>query len=212
MTRPRRGKAGLGFLLTAVAVLSAGMLFAGWIGRQRPAAPSRATLDLPADYSTVPDFKLTERSGREVTRADLIGRVWVAGFLFTGCHETCPMVASALAALRSALPAEVQLVVFSVDPEHDTPAVLSAYAKNLGADSDHWWFLTGSYREVERVAREGFRLPVARRPGGAEAVSHSTRLAVVDRRGRVRAMLESSDPAAVSLLARKASTLAAESP
>src|SRR5262252_9567999 len=42
--------------------------------------------DLPHLWA-VPDFALMERSGQSVTRADLLGRVWIASIIFTRCAE-----------------------------------------------------------------------------------------------------------------------------
>src|SRR5260370_32894764 len=40
----------------------------------------------------VADFTLIERSGREVSKSDLDGKVWVACFFFTRCRTVCPQV------------------------------------------------------------------------------------------------------------------------
>ena len=70
-----------------------------------------------------------ERSGRPVTDADLADRVWVASFIFTRCPLSCPRITSVMKSLQDKLAGTgVQLVSLSVDPEHDTPEVLSAYA------------------------------------------------------------------------------------
>jgi cytochrome oxidase Cu insertion factor (SCO1/SenC/PrrC family) len=148
----------------------------------------------PADPGDVdwelPDFSLTERSGRAVTRQDLLGNVWVADFVFTRCSGPCPLVSTTMARLQKELAARpgVLLVSFTVDPGHDDPAVLSRYAESYGADPERWLFLTGPEGDVYRLLRDGFKVGVAMNPGqdAGNAVTHSTRLAVVDRRGHVR--------------------------
>jgi SCO1/SenC len=45
---------------------------------------------------------------------------------------------------------DVRLLSITVDPAHDTPAVLNAYANQHGARSG-WYYLTGSRREVETL-------------------------------------------------------------
>src|SRR5262245_29003563 len=72
--------------------------------------------ELPV-YSTVPDFVLIERSKREVSSRELAGKVWVADFIFTSCAGTCPVMSGKMRKLQDTLPAEIQLVSFSVDPE-----------------------------------------------------------------------------------------------
>lgn len=137
------------------------------------------------DVGPVGDFSLTERSGRIVRPADLRGKVWVASFVFTRCTGPCPQVTATVRKLQDQLRGQpdVVLVTFTVDPEHDREKELTEYANHFGADPERWLFLTGSTDEVHRVIRESFLLHVEPKPGDVE---HSTRLAVVDRHGRVR--------------------------
>ncbi|MEE9270961.1 MAG: SCO family protein [Candidatus Krumholzibacteria bacterium] len=143
----------------------------------------------------VPDFSFTERSGRSVKKSDLFGSYWIASFIFTRCATSCPMTVTELARLQTDLPEEVRLVSFSVDPEHDTPAILADYAKTLGADLDRWLFLTGDKSETYRYIREGFHLTVQENSGASPGwqVTHSPRFALVDPKGRIRGYYESSD-------------------
>jgi cytochrome oxidase Cu insertion factor (SCO1/SenC/PrrC family) len=144
------------------------------------------------DYYPVGDFALTERSGRTVTKSDLLGKVWIASFVFTRCTGPCPQISGTVARLQKELAHEkdVLLVTFTVDPEHDNPDELRAYAAHFGADPERWLFLTGKQEEVYRLLREGFKVAVEQNQGEARTpgneVTHSTRLVLVDRRGHVR--------------------------
>ena len=91
------------------------------------------------------DFSLVERSGEALGLADLKGKVWLAGFVFTHCAGPCPLISAQMSALQRPLAEfeDVRLVSLSVDPERDTPAVLSDYARRYEADPDRWLFLTG---------------------------------------------------------------------
>ena len=137
-------------------------------------------------YYPVPDFSLTDHRGRTVTRADLAGKVWVADFIFTNCAGTCPMMTGKMRKLQEALPGEIQLVSFTVDPDRDTPQVLSDYAKQHGA-GDRWLFLTGGKDALYELSKDGFKLAVDDANGTeAEPIVHSTRFVLVDRAGRIR--------------------------
>jgi cytochrome oxidase Cu insertion factor (SCO1/SenC/PrrC family) len=155
----------------------------------------------------VPDFRLTERSGRPVTRAQLEGRTWIAGFVFTRCAGPCPLVTATMAQLQHELPDEIALISFSVDPEFDTPGVLTQYAARYKADPSRWWFLTGDRDELYRLIEEGFGLGVQQDPDPkklpGERITHTTRLAVVDPTGRIRGYYDATDPYAIDLLKRK---------
>ena len=147
----------------------------------------------PSDLAVLaelPDFSLTERSGKKVTLADLRGRVWVTDFIFTSCAGPCPVMSRRMGRLQSELQRDrmdqVLCVSITVDPEHDTPQVLREYADSKGADPKQWLFLTGEKKAVRSLIIDGFKLTAPKTPEEEESLLHSTRLALVDRRGRVR--------------------------
>ncbi len=146
--------------------------------------------------SEVPEFVLVERSGSDVRLSDLLGRVWVADFIFTHCAGPCPLLSAQMQALQAPLREmpDTRLVSFSVDPERDTPGVLSEYADRYLADEDRWLFLTGEKDRVYSVIREGFQLGVGGVEAGTDQIMHSLRFALVDRKGRVRAYYDGTDP------------------
>lgn len=108
----------------------------------------------------VPDFALTNQDGVTVTQANLLGRVWVANFVFTRCPSVCPLLTAKFQALQGKLADAqgVRFVSISVDPEYDTPEVLKAYAARYEADLERWTFLTGALAEIERTVVQGFKL------------------------------------------------------
>lgn len=172
-------------------------------------APSRAGQNLGDRGFPLGPFRLVERSGRVVTDADLADRVWVASFVFTRCPLSCPRISSLMKGLQDKFAGTgVRLVSISVDPGHDTPEVLADYARRFGAKADRWWFLTGPKSDVLALITGRFKLGVqstdaADQEAGAEAFSHSDRLALVDR-GTVVGYHDSNDPAAVSALVAEA--------
>src|SRR6185312_15907830 len=122
---------------------------------------------------------------------------------------SCPRISALMKDLQGRLTRTgVRLVSVSVDPEHDTPTVLSAYGRRFGADPDRWWFLTGPQGVVyDVIGRFGLGTPEANPEGarsGAEAIAHSQRLALVDRGNRVIGYFDSDDPEAVARLTAKA--------
>lgn len=166
----------------------------------------QATLPELADLGVVPHWTMTAENGAPIGSAQLRGKVWVANFLFTSCPTSCPPLAKATAELQQQLralgpagrPPAAQIVSFSVDPENDTPEVLTAFARKYGADPQIWHFATsGNYDVTERLVTEGFLLPLVR-PGGPVAplpggetptafdTAHSLRFVVVDGRGHIR--------------------------
>jgi cytochrome oxidase Cu insertion factor (SCO1/SenC/PrrC family) len=154
-------------------------------------SPTQTDLNHP-----VADFSLTDQDGQTVRRADLLGKVWVASFLFTRCATLCPQVSATLAELQHDLNGQegVVLVSFTVDPDHDMPDVLKKYADAHGAEPGRWLFLTGDRDKLYALIQKSFLVAVeqnqgtARQPGNE--VTHSPRLMLVDKRGHVRFMFD----------------------
>jgi protein SCO1/2 len=157
---------------------------------------------------TVPPFVLTERSGEPLRADDLIGRVWVADFVFTRCPDVCPALTARMARLQDAagVPDPIRLVSFSVDPEHDTPEVLRTYAARAGAGSE-WLFVTGPRDRIAALLRDGFRVAFADDGPPAAPITHSDRFVLVDRQLRIRGYYHGSDPEDLRRLARHAAAL-----
>lgn len=101
------------------------------------------------------------------------------------------MMSSRLSDLHKELGSEADLrfVSISTDPVKDTPDILKQYAQKFGA-SERWLFLTGDKQEIYRLANEGFKLSLTEDPSAAEPITHSTKLALVDRAGTVRGFYE----------------------
>ena len=149
---------------------------------------------------TLPAFDLIERRQVPLRLDDLRGKVWVADFMYTSCVEVCPLQSAEMARLQAAFAAhpDLRLVSISVDPERDTPAVLSAYAEQFQADPERWLFATGEPDAVARLAQEGFRLSAASYVSGEDGADytfiHSNRFVLVDRQGQIRGYYRSTDP------------------
>ena len=149
---------------------------------------------------TLPAFELVERREVPLRLDDLRNKVWVADFMYTSCVDVCPLQSTEMARLQAAFAEheDMRLVSFSVDPERDTPAVLSAYALKFQADPERWLFATGEPEALARLAQEGFRLSAASyvptEAGADYTFIHSNRFVLVDRQGRIRGYYRSTDP------------------
>lgn len=145
------------------------------------------------DAEGIADFTLTERSGKEVKKDDLLGKPWVVGFVFSRCAGPCPKVTAQMRRLQDQFEQDgedARLVTMTVDPDYDTPEVLTRYANAFKADEDRWLFLTGEKETMYRYIEKNFMMPVQemqgedRKPG--YEVLHTTNLLLVDAEGRVR--------------------------
>jgi protein SCO1/2 len=169
----------------------------------------------PPRLGALPDFRLTERSGRLLSLADLRGRPWVADFIFTQCAGACPAMTARMVRLRRDLSPDVRLVSFTVDPAHDTPEVLARYAATFRAD-ESWHFLTGPQKDLYDLSVGGFKLAAMEVPAGEQAAGgdgpflHSSKFVLVDGEGVIRGYYDSTDEQAMRALVTDASALRAQ--
>ena len=167
----------------------------------------------PAAFGELPDFRLTTQHGREVTRADLLGRPLVLSAIFSTCTGPCPAISANVHALQEELAdVDVRFVSVSVDPERDTPEVLLRYAERFGADPERWLFLTGGWEEVRDFVQGGMFLSAVPDPEAplGQQVTHDTRLLVVDRHGLRRGWYDGRNEAGRAAAAARLRHLAAE--
>ena len=160
----------------------------------------RKTSDPLPVLAKVPEFHFTTQDGKPLSRADLLGKVWIADFIFTRCAGPCPMMSSRMGEVSHELKKadNVRLVSVSIDPEHDTPGVLSEYASRLQADLNHWIFLTGPKKEIQEFTTKGMLQALATDPSGVP--THSTRFLVIDRDGQIRKTRNLDEPELVQKL------------
>ena len=155
-----------------------------------------------------PDFSFTERSGQTLSRKDLLGRVWIVDFIFTSCAGPCPQMSRHMQSLQTDL-ADLQslrLVSFSVDPERDTPEVLSKYGERYGADQQRWLFLTGPMDRIYDIAIKGFKITVEAARENNQII-HDTRFILVDAEGAIRGYYDSASAEELQRLRQDASEL-----
>jgi len=158
--------------------------------------------DLPKLYP-VPNASLVAETGKPVQLDAMKGQVTVYDFIFTHCTGSCPMMTAEMRRITQKIDknAPVRFVSISVDPKRDTPAALRAYAAKVRNDP-RWTFLTGDGRVIIDLSENGFKLAAAGAvPEGAEPLLHSSKFAIADKAGMIRAYVGSSDDGAVDRVA-----------
>jgi protein SCO1/2 len=138
-----------------------------------------------------------------VRAEDLRGRAVVVSFIFTTCHDVCPLVTAQLARVQAeaqagGLGSRVRFLSITVDPVTDTPEVLGRYAVRFGVDTASRDFLTGAPDEVGRVVRE----MGAFAGNDRGRVGHTNLVLFVDAKGHVAERYTGLDLPAEQVLAK----------
>jgi protein SCO1/2 len=107
----------------------------------------------------LPNIELTTHEGRSVRFYDDLvkGKVVAINFMFTSCHENCPLATANLVAVQKELGdragRDVTMLSISLDADHDTPEMLRRYVKEYGVGTG-WYFLTGRRSDIELLRRK----------------------------------------------------------
>lgn len=135
--------------------------------------------DLPGDW--------TDQRGAALPLRALRGRPQLVAMVYTSCTATCPLIVAELQRIEAALPpaqrAELGVVLVSLDPDRDTPGLLSAYAERSRMDTARWVLLRGSDADVRAMA--GVLDERYRRLEDGE-IAHTNGITLLDRDGVVR--------------------------
>lgn len=146
----------------------------------------------------VPDAALIDQTDRRRSLSEWTGTPTLVSFVYTSCPlaNFCPLIDRRFATLQQAITADpllagkVRLMSITIDPTHDTPAVLAAHAASLKADPAVWTFLTGDAVTVDRIAGR-YGVGIVRADAGD--ISHNLRTTLVGADGHVRQVYPGSE-------------------
>jgi len=181
---PRAIAGHLGFAALLVAGASAG--FALSADRSSGGELPFPAVELRTAYEA-PQFSLIDQDRQPISLADLRGNVVVLTAVYASCPHTCPAILSQVRAAVDDLSREerddLRVIAVTMDPEHDSPDVLLALARNHGMQSALYHLVTGDPADVERLLD---RMQVAReRDPETGVISHANLFLLVDREGRI---------------------------
>ncbi|GAB3529774.1 SCO family protein [Pontibacter brevis] len=153
-------------------------------------------------YHQIPDFAFINQDSQRVTQATVAGKIYVTDFFFTSCPSICPKMKSEMLRVYEEYRdnPNVVLLSHSIDPQHDTVAVLKDYADRLGVQSSKWHFLTGEKDSIYDIASKYL---VAVQEDGDEAgggFTHGGHFILVDEQRRIRGVYDGTEEASVDQL------------
>lgn len=159
----------------------------------RPDGPVRDLSTMMAPWKA-PSFDYVDQDGRHITNRDLLGHPWIADFIYTQCTTACPVLTARMRLLQRRITnPEVRFVSFSVDPAHDTPSVLKAYATKWHGDESRWRLLSMGHDANVHATATGMRVAVEHSSDPTNPILHTSRFILVDAAGLVRGLYDSSD-------------------
>lgn len=137
----------------------------------------------------LPEFQFVDHTNKAFTPARLKGKWSLMFFGFTNCPDICPATLTILSQvdkLLADLPAadRPQILLFSVDPQRDTPEHLARYVTFFGPAVVG---VTGEPEAMETFTRElGVPVAIHELSDGNYTVDHSAMIFMLDPNGELR--------------------------
>ena len=146
-------------------------------------------LEINGERRKVPKFSFTDQNGKKITNEDYTGKVYVVEFFFTTCPTICPRMNANMIELQNHFEdfkEDFGVASFTINPDHDTPEVLKAYAEQYGVTNPNWHFLTGDREVIYDLANLGFNIYVGQNDEVEGGFEHSGNFALIDKNGFIR--------------------------
>jgi protein SCO1/2 len=132
-----------------------------------------------------PEFSLRDERGRRVTMSEYRGRPVVVTFLYSHCHDTCPIQAQQIKGALDDLGHDVPALAISVDPSGDNPRSVDRFNREQGVSGRIRWVL-GRESQLQPLWERFATTPQT------PQTEHMARLVLVDKRGFQRVGYPSS--------------------
>ncbi|SOD80130.1 protein SCO1/2 [Spirosoma fluviale] len=163
-------------------------------------------------YQSIPDFSFVSQFGDTVTAKTLDDKIYVADFFFTNCPTICPKMKVQLKRVYEKFKdnPDVMLLSHTIDPAHDSVAVLKEFAQNLGVTGRQWLFVTGDREKIYDIGQNSYMVTAqadSTAPGG---VVHSGAFILVDKAKHIRGIYDGTTEDGVDKLMSDMNRLLAE--
>lgn len=156
-------------------------------------AEKLAFLIINGESKKVPEFRFTDQNGKTITNKDYSGKVYVVEFFFTTCPTICPKMNANMIDLQNHFEGykdDFGVASFTINPVHDTPEVLKAYAEQYGVTNPNWHFMTGDRDAIYDLANLGFNIYVGQNDEVEGGFEHSGNFALIDKNGYIRSRMD----------------------
>jgi len=155
-----------------------------------------AFIEINGEPKQVPHFSFINQDGKIISNDDYKDMVYIVEFFFTTCPTICPRMNANLIQIQNSFKDYKNFGVasFTINPEHDTPEVLKAYAEKYGVSNPFWNLMTGDQDAIYKLANQGFNLYTAKEESVEGGFEHSGNFALIDKNGFIRSRVVNGNP------------------
>ena len=135
-----------------------------------------------------PSFSLTDQNNQTITNETYDGKVYVLEFFFSTCPTICPKMNANLKEVQQQFKGlkDFGVASITINPDHDTAAVLKKHSEELEINDENWHFLTGDKEYIYKIANKGFNMYAAQNSKVNGGFEHSGLFALIDKKGNIR--------------------------
>ncbi|MEP6949966.1 MAG: SCO family protein [Ginsengibacter sp.] len=144
----------------------------------------------------LPSFNFLNQDGRKLNKSDWNNKILVADFFFTHCPSVCPKMTLSLKKVDDYFSKEkiLQIASFSVDPERDSCTQLKKYSGQFELNTSQWNLITGSKKDIYKLARNAFKVVATDGDGGPDDFIHSDQIVLIDTKKNIRGYYKGTSP------------------
>jgi protein SCO1 len=152
-------------------------------------------------YHQIPEFTFVNQDSQQVTAETFAGKIYVTDFFFTSCPTICPKMKSQMLRVYEEYQDNPNVVLLShtIDPQHDTVAVLRNYADQLNVNTNKWHFVTGDKDAIYDIAMK-YLVPAMEEEDQPGGFTHGGHFILVDENRRIRGIYDGTDAEQVDRL------------
>ena len=151
---------------------------------------------------SIPDFQFVSQDGDIVSAQTMAGKIYVADFFFTTCPTICPKMKTQLKRIYDRFKGNpnVMLLSHTIDPTHDSVAVLREFAQSLGVEGKQWLFVTGDKEKIYDIGQNSYMVSAAEDASAPGGVVHSGAFILVDTKKHIRGIYDGTTAEGVDKL------------
>ena len=163
-------------------------------------------------YHQIPDFEFINQDSVKITQKDFAGKIYVADFFFTTCPTICPKMKTQMLRIYEKFKDNPKVAILShtIDPRHDTPAVLKEFSKNLGIQNSMWTMVTGDKAKIYEIGQKSYMVSATDDPTQPGGIVHSGAFILIDKNRHIRGIYDGTEPEKVDKLMEDMEVLLSE--
>lgn len=157
-------------------------------------------------------FKMTDQNGKTISNETYKNKIYVADFFFTRCESICPIMTNYLAQVQEVYKNDegIMFLSYSVTPDIDSVSVLKNYAIKNGVIDNKWHLVTGSKKDIYKLARQSYFAVLDEGDGDKQDFIHTEQFVLIDRKQQIRGFYDGTNKDQVDKLIKDIAILKQE--